>query len=170
MQAVKLGVGLAVAIGLQVAGAWLLPSAAPRVFDPFLVVVVLNALGGSSLGGFAGGSVAGLLHDAFSGRLFGFHGFADTIVGYAVARTAQRLDLAGPAAVLVVAALATLLQQAILVFLAYLFTELEPPAPLWVVLEALVNGTAGALFAIASSRARSVADSARRRRLSKIRL
>jgi len=167
--AVRFVLGLALALACHVVGTWLVPEL-PRFLDLFLVVAVLNALGGSSAGGLLGGAAAGLTHDALSGRLFGFHGFADTIVGYAAARAAQRLDLAGPGAVLVAVALATLLEEAILVLLALLFTAPEPPEPIWVVAEALVNGVAGALLFAAGSRFGVLRERARKRRMARIRL
>jgi rod shape-determining protein MreD len=167
--AARLVLGLALALAAHVVGSWLVPEL-PRFLDLFLVVAVLNALGGSSAGGLLGGAAAGLIHDSLSGRLYGLHGFADTIVGYAVARAAQRLDLGGPGAVLVAVALATLLEESILVLLALLFTAPEPPDPVWVVVEALANGTVGALLFLAGSRFGMLRERARRRRLTKIRL
>jgi rod shape-determining protein MreD len=169
VRVVKFVLGLGAALAVHAVGTRLVPDL-PRVLDLFLVVAVLNALGGSSVGGLLGGTAAGLAHDALSGRLYGLHGFADTIVGYAAARAAQRLDLAGPGAVLVAVALATLLEEAILVLLALLFTDPEPPEPFWVVIEALANGTVGALLFVAGSRFGAFRDSARKRRMAKIRL
>lgn len=169
MQAVRLVVALVLAVAFHSVGTWLLPEL-PRFLDLFLVVAVLNALGGSSLGGLLGGTAAGLTHDALSGRLFGLHGFADTITGYAVARAAQRLDLVGPGAVLVTVALATLFEEAVFVLLALLFTDPEPPDPIWVVVQALANAAAGTILYLLAGRARSLRERAERRRLSKIRL
>ncbi len=169
MRALRVVLGLALALGVHLVGIWLLPDL-PRVLDLFLVVVVLNALDASSLAGLAGGLGAGLVQDALSGRLYGLHGFADTIVGYAVARAGQRLDLKSPGAVLVTVALATLLQAATLVVLAYLFTDPEPPEPLWVLIEALANGVAGAVLLSLGGRFRDLREVSRRRRASRIRL
>lgn len=169
MAAVRFLVALALALAGHVVGAWLVPEL-PRVLDLFLVVTVLNALGGSSASGLLGGTAAGLTHDALSGRLFGLHGFADTLVGYAVARAAQRLDLAGPGAVLVTVALATLLEEAVLVLLAVLLTDPQPPDPLWVVVEALANGAVGTIAYLVATRFTAVRDRARKKRMSKIRL
>lgn len=161
--------GLAAALGLHVVGTWIAPEL-PRVLDLFLVVTVLNALSGSSAAGLFGGTAAGLTHDALSGRLYGLHGFADTIVGYAVARAAQRLDLAGPGAVMVTLVLATLLEEATLVLLAVLLTDPQPPEPVWVVVEALANGAVGTIAYIATTRVHALRDRARKKRMSKIRL
>ncbi len=169
MRALKLILGLAAALGAHLVGTWLVPDL-PRVLDLFLVVVVLNALDASSLSGLSVGLGVGLLQDGLSGRLYGLHGFADTIVGYAVARAGQRLDLTSPAAVLVTVALATLLQEATLVVLAYLFTDPEPPEPLWVLVQAVANGVAGALLVSLGGRIRNLREVSRRHRASKIRL
>ncbi len=169
MRALRLILGLAVALGVHLVGARLMPDL-PRVLDLFLVVVVLNALDATSLVGLSTGLGAGLVKDALSGRLYGLHGFADTMVGYAVARAGQRLDLASPGAVLVTVVLATLLQEATLVVLAYLFTDPEPPEPLWVLVEAVVNGVAGALLFSLAGRLRNLRETSRRRRASRIRL
>lgn len=169
MRVLKLGLALLFALAAHGVGTWLMPEL-PRFLDLFLVVTVLNALGGSSAGGLLGGTAAGLIHDALSGRLYGFHGFADTIVGYAVARAAQWLDLEGPGAVLVTVSLATLLEEAVLVLLALVFTAPEPPQPVWVIVEAVANGATGTLLYVVAGRARSLRERAERRRMSKIRL
>lgn len=169
MGAVRFALTLAAALAGHVVGAWLVPEL-PRVLDLFLVVTVLNALPGSSTAGLLGGTAAGLTHDALSGRLYGLHGFADTLVGYAVARAAQRLDLAGPGAVLVTLALATLLEEAVLVLVAVLLTDPQAPDPVWVVAEALVNGAVGTIAYVVGSRFHAVRDRARKKRMSKIRL
>lgn len=161
--------GLALALGVHAIGAWLTPEM-PRVLDLFLVVTVLNALPGSSAAGLLGGTAAGLTHDALSGRLYGLHGFADTLVGYAVARAAQRLDLAGPGAVLVTLALATLLEEAVLVLLALLLTDPQPPEPVWVMVEAVANAVVGTLAYLVATRFHALRDRARKKRMSKIRL
>lgn len=112
-----LGLGLAVvvhALALRVA-----PELSPA-FDLFVVVVVLQSLSRSSLAGLAAGLVVGMVQDALTGGLFGLYGFADTIIGYAVARASQRLVLEKAGGMFPVAATAAVVQQAIVVGLAYL--------------------------------------------------
>lgn len=170
MRALKVVLGLAAALLVHVIGVWAFP-ALPRYLDLFLVVAVLNALGGSSAAGLLGGTAAGLVHDTLSGRLYGFHGFADTIVGYAVARAAQRLDIARPGAVLVTVALATLLQQAVLIALAHLFTDPgEPPELVPVLVRAVADGAVAALLWSFTTRVRGARERVRRKRMAKIRL
>jgi rod shape-determining protein MreD len=169
VRALKVAAALLAALLVHVLGAWALPDL-PRYLDLFLVVAVVNALDGRSAAGLAGGLAAGLTRDVLSGRLYGLHGFADTIAGYAVARAAQRLDIRGPGAVLVTAGLATLLQQVVLLALAYLFTVPEPPEPFPVLVRSVANGTVAAAVWTLSTRWRRVRETVQRKRTSKIRL
>ncbi len=67
-------------------------------------------------------------------------------------------------------ALATLLEEAVLVLLAVLLTDPQPPDPLWVVVEALANGAVGTIAYLVATRFTAVRDRARKKRMSKIRL
>lgn len=169
MRALRFFLGLAAALLVHVVGVRILPEL-PRYLDLFLVVAALNGLSASSAAGLGGGAVAGLVHDTFSGRLYGLHGFADTIIGYAVARAAQRLDIARPGAVLVTVGLATLLQQAVLVALAHLFTEPEPPELFALLVRAVANGAVAAIVWAATTRVHGARERVRRKRMTKIRL
>jgi len=169
MRALKVLAALAGALVIHLLGTWALPEL-PRYLDLFLVVTVVNALDGRSAPGLAVGMAAGLTHDALSGRLYGLHGFADTIIGYAVARAAQRLDIRGPGAVLVTAGLATLVQQVVLLALAYLFSEPKPPEPIPLLVRAVADGAIAAVAWSVFARFATLRDTVRRRRTSKIRL
>ena len=68
MRSIRFAAGLALA-GLAYAGAVRVMPALAQAVDPFLVVVVLNALGGSSLAGLAGGLATRLAQDALTGGL-----------------------------------------------------------------------------------------------------
>jgi rod shape-determining protein MreD len=59
--------------------------------DVFLVLIVLEASRGDEVRGMAAGVVTGFAEDALSGALYGLHGFAGTVVGFAVARTSRRM-------------------------------------------------------------------------------
>ena len=85
MRSIRFAAGLVLAV-LAYAGAVRVMPGLAQAVDPFLVVAVLNALGGSSLAGFAGGLASGLVQDALTGGLFGLYGFANTLIGYAAAR------------------------------------------------------------------------------------
>jgi rod shape-determining protein MreD len=65
-------------------------------FDPYLVLVVYYSMGGNLVGAMAAGVIAGLVQDAFSGAIFGLHGFSLTFVGYLVAYINSWLVLRGP--------------------------------------------------------------------------
>lgn len=162
--------GMAAALGAH--SLWL--ALAPQLvlaFDPFLVVAVLSGLSGNSLGGLAGGTVAGFGRDTLSGRLYGLHGFADTIIGYATARTAQRMDLRQPGAVWIVTVLGTLVQQALLVCLSYvLLSRPEVAPPVWVPIQAIVNGFVAMLVWSLANRARGFQQRVERRRMDRLRL
>jgi rod shape-determining protein MreD len=170
VRALKVALGLAAALLVHVVGVWAFP-ALPRYLDLFLVVAALNALGGSSAAGLLGGAASGLVHDTLSGRLYGFHGFADTIAGYALARAAQRLDITRPGAVVLAVALVTLLQQAVLIALAHLFTDPgEPPELVPVLVRAVADGAVAALLWTLTRRVRGARERVRRKRMAKIRL
>lgn len=169
MRALKVLAALAGALVVHLLGAWAIPQL-PRYLDLFLVVTVVSALDGRSAPGLAVGMTAGMTHDTLSGRLYGLHGFADTIIGYAVARAAQRLDIRGSGAVLVTAALATLVQQVLLLALAYLFSEPRPPEPIALLVRAVANGGVAAVAWSVSSRVSALRETVRRKRTSKIRL
>lgn len=64
--------------------------------DLFLVLIVLEASRGDEVRGMLAGVVTGLAEDALSGALYGLHGFAGTVVGFAVARTSRRMASQDP--------------------------------------------------------------------------
>jgi rod shape-determining protein MreD len=173
VRALKLLAALLAAVLLHVAGVHLWPSF-PRSVDLLLVVVVLNALDGDSFAGLAGGLLAGLVHDALTGGLYGLYGFADTLVGYLTARAGQRLVIQRAAGVMVVVLLATLAQQGILALLvALLFSDQSAmpdlPALSWVVIKAVVDGLVGWALYVGSGRFGRLREARRRSRLSKLR-
>jgi rod shape-determining protein MreD len=64
--------------------------------DLFLVLIVLEASRGDEIRGMVAGVVTGFAEDALSGALYGLHGFAGTVVGFAVARTSRRMASQDP--------------------------------------------------------------------------
>jgi rod shape-determining protein MreD len=165
----KFVLGLLLAVFLHFVGARLWPDF-PRALDVFLVVTVLTAAGGSSLGGMLGGMVAGLANDALTASLYGRMGFVDTIIGYFTARLAQRLIFDRALVVLMVIAVATLAQQGLLLLLDYgLLGRVEPPDPLWWAFRSLAGGLLGGLAFVASGAAAESRDR-RRERVEKLRL
>ncbi len=168
--AVRLILGLAAALLVHLVGSHLFPDF-PRVMDVFLVVVALQALSGNSLAGLLVGLAAGLIHDTLTGGLYGLYGFADTIVGYGVARLAQRLVIQRATGVFGVVGLASVLQQAVLVGLTYLLLP-DPalPRPLWAGTKAVACGLAGmVIYAAIGSLTRNY-ETRRRSRMSRLRL
>lgn len=91
--------------------------------DPFLILVLFLSLECHPAWSLSQGMVAGLAYDAMSGGLFGLHGIANTIVGYASARLQQRFVVQGAFQVSLLFALATALQQALLAFLQFLLVR-----------------------------------------------
>lgn len=122
----------------------------PRAVDLFLVAVVLHALEGTPVSAMFAGLIAGLLTDALSGGLYGLHGFADTILGYASAFLAQRLVMRRLLSLLLLFSLAAAAQQAILLGLSLLLVS-SPGLPdlTWTLVRVATSGLVGtALFAI----------------------
>lgn len=162
------GLGLAVLahlVGIELFPLW------PRVFDVFLVVVVLAALDGETLPAIFVGMLVGLLHDTLTGGLYGLHGFADTIVGYATARLAQRLVIQRATGVLAVVGFASVLQQAIIVALTFMMLPDPPSAdPAWAGIQAGATGLLGMLVYVANGRWRASYESKRRSRMRRLRL
>ena len=142
-----------------------------QVVDVFLVLIVLNALSGSSLAGMLGGTAAGLAEDVLSGVVFGLHGFAGTIIGYAASRISHRLVLRRAAGVLLLVAAAVLVQAALLLGLsALVLPELLLPDPVWLLIRAAVSGVLGALLYVSVVSWRQGADVRRLRRTRRLKL
>lgn len=170
MPALKTLAVIVLAVLVHLAGVRMFPGFA-QVVDVFLVVVVLHALEGNSLSGLLVGLLVGLLHDSLTNGPFGLFGFADTIVGYGTARLAQRLVIQRATGVFAVVSFAAVLQQAVLVTLAFLLLP-DPslPDPLWAAVKAGVCGVIGMVAHIAGRRWRRTAESRRRSRMSRLRL
>lgn len=132
--------GLAAAVLVHLAGIRLFPEL-PLYVDLFIVVVTVRALEGRSLPGMLGGLLAGLAHDVLSGGPYGFYGFADTLVGYFVARAAQRVIGERLSIRTLVVMIAVLAQEAVLLGLeAALLGGPRLPDPLALVVKAGVAG------------------------------
>jgi len=170
MRAGRFAVGLVLAVVVHAAGVRIHPGFAQAV-DLFLVLVVLHALDGDSRAGLLGGLAAGSVHDALAGGLFGLYGFADTIIGYGVARLSQRLVIERPSGVLPVAAVAAVVQQAITVGLAMvLLPDPRLPDPVWLAVRAGTSGVLGTLLFALGRWWRGGADRRRQRKRERIQL
>jgi rod shape-determining protein MreD len=142
-----------------------------RTVDVFLVVVVLHALGGSSLSALLVGLVAGLLQDTLASGPFGLFGFADTIAGYVTARLAQRLVIQRATGVLAVVSFASALQQAVAVMLTLvLLPSPQLPSPFWVAVRAGVTGVLGMAVYVAMGNWRRSSEARRRGRMNRLRM
>jgi rod shape-determining protein MreD len=170
MTVIRYVAGLLIALLVHSAGVWAVPEFA-RAVDLFLVLTVLYGLRGHSLGGLSGVLAAGLAQDALTAGPFGLHGFANTVVGYGVARLTQRLVIERPSGVLLVTAAASLVQQAILASLVLLLLpNRELPEPAWIGLRALGCGVIATEVWIATQRWRTGAESRRLNRGKPLRL
>ena len=142
-----------------------------RYVDLFVVVLVLNALGGSSLSGMLGGFLVGLVADTVSGTFYGLHGVVGTVLGYSVARAAQMLTVQSRRIVWLIIVLAAALQQLLVAGLLFLVTGVpEVPEPFWMMVKSLVCGTLGIALMWLGRVARRRFLRARSSRVSKVRL
>jgi cell shape-determining protein MreD len=174
MRAAKLLASLAVAVLVHFLGTRLLPSFPQRV-DVFLVVVALSALDGLTLPAVVFGLLAGQVQDTLAGGTFGLFGFADTAVAYGMARLAQRLVIQRATGVFAVVSFASLLQQVIVVALAFLLLpnpSLPDPLPLLAqeAAKAAACGVLGMVVYNAVGRYRQAVEARRRGRMGRLRL
>jgi rod shape-determining protein MreD len=174
MRVVRLLAILALAVVAHLAATRLFPSFPLRV-DLVLVVVVLHALEGNSLSALLFGLLAGLAQDTLASGPFGLFGFADTAVAYATARLAQRLVIQRATGVFLVVSFASLLQQVVLVLLAFLLLPNPTlPEPLGILeqatLKALACGLLGMIIYALTGRLRRAFELSRRGRSGRLRL
>ena len=170
MELLKLLAALGLAVLVHLVGMRLFPDFG-LVIDVFLIVTALYGLGGNSLSGLLVGLLVGLLRDSLSSGPFGLFGFADTIVGYVTARLAQRLVIQRPTGVLAVVSFAAVLQQAIVVGLAFLLLPApETPSPLWAAVRAGACGLLGTAVYVVTGHWRRTSEARRRGRMSRLRL
>ena len=91
-----------------------LPATANLV-DLFVLLVVLNSLGGNSMRGLAGGLAVGLVQDMFSSSVYGLHSLACCVVGYGAARLSQRILTSQRVVALLLIATGVLVHQVIVI-------------------------------------------------------
>lgn len=170
MRTARFVAALFAVVVLHSLGTRLVPEFA-RSVDLFLVLTVLWALGGDSLSALLAGLAAGLTHDVLTSGLFALHGFVDTAAGYAVARAAQRLVVERASSVVLLAGVASLLQQVLLAALVLvLLPQPELPEPLWIGVQSAVNGALAGLVFMASGRLRDSVTARRQGRSKKLHL
>lgn len=141
----------------------------PRAFDLFLVVLVRQALDGSTFAGLLAGILVGAVEDVFSGRAYGFYGCADTVVGYLTAVVAQRVVIQRATGVMLAFFAALIAQQAILLLLTLLVLP-GAGAPLvpWILLSAATTAFLGGAWHVLGAQWRGRYDSWRRNRGSRL--
>lgn len=170
MRVLKFFAALGLAIMVHLIGVKIDPGFA-RAVDVFVVLIALHALEGNSLSALFAGLLVGLVHDTLTGGLFGFYGFAGTIVGYGTARLSQRLVIQRPTGVLAVVSFAAALEQAIVVGLAFLLIADPPlPDPLWIAIQSGACGVLGMIVYVVTGHWRRNAEARRRNRMSRLRL
>jgi rod shape-determining protein MreD len=170
MRFLRFATALLAVVLLHVLGVWLIPEFA-RVMDLFLVLTVLYAMGGDTLSGMFVGLVAGLCHDVLTGGLFALHGFADTLVGYGLARLAQRLVIDQVSGAFLVAGVAAAVQQVLLAGLVLMLLPApELPEPVWIAIRAAATGAAAAAVLLASRNLREGLAEHRHRRAQRLHL
>jgi rod shape-determining protein MreD len=141
--------GLALAGLLHLAGTRVTPYF-PLAIDLFLLTAILEARHGRPLGGMLAGLAAGLAADGLSGGPYGLFGFADTAVGFGVARAAQQLVVQRTTSLAAIFAAGAAAQQAILAALSLVFRpEGELPGFEWL----LARVASTALLGLAWTRA-----------------
>ncbi len=169
MRILEFLVGLLVATGVHFAGERLVAGLSSYL-DPFLLVVLFVGLTGRPASGLAGGLVAGWAADAATGGLFGLHGFADTLLGYATAVASQKLVIQRSSGVFLLFAGGAALQQLVLVALSLL---LLPggfvPGPLAPGVKLLLTGAVGAIGFLLAGRMKLWLGTWRRNRTAKLR-
>jgi rod shape-determining protein MreD len=143
----------------------------PLALDLMLLVVVFNALDGSTLSGMFGGLAAGWATDALAGSTFGIFGLVNTIVGYGAAYAVQRVVIQRMTGAALFFAVASLCQQGLLLGLAaLLLPSPEIPAYHWFLIKAAATGVVGALLFHARQGLANQVDLWRHTRKTRIRL
>lgn len=169
MRALRFLAALGVASLVHFIGMQILPWFS-LAFDFFLVILVFHALDGSTLAGMLGGCAAGLITDALTGGPFGLFGFADTVVGYGTAATAQRLVIQRPSSSLLVFCLAAAAQQVVVLALTtMLVSSIDAPDIRWVAVKVTSSGILGLALYLARRRLQTRMEVWRRSRTAKIR-
>lgn len=174
MRLAKLLAGFVLALAVHLVGTRLVPGFS-RWMDVFLVAVALFALAGNSLSALLVGLAVGLVEDSLANGPLGLFGFADTLVAYGTARLAQRLVIQRSTGVLLVVSFASLLQQAVLVLLAFMLLpnpSLDSPfgLALHAALKAGACGLAGMISWGAARHWSRTAETRRRGRMGRLRL
>jgi len=141
-----------------------------RAVNLFLVILVREAAEGNTLWGLFAGVVVGAIEDTFSGRLYGLHGCADTLVGYGIALIAQRVVIERTAGVMFTYLSAAVAQQIfLLVLVALMLPRGGAPEIPWILARAGVVALLGGLVHVLTHQWRRRYEGWRRNRGSRLR-
>lgn len=169
MRVLRFVVALLAVVALHALGVRLFAGFAVYV-DLFLVLTVAWAFGTSPLTGLLAGLFAGLAADAFSGGLYGLHGFANTLVGYMTAVAVLNLAKLNTSGAAIVYALASAGQQLAVVVLAFLMLpNPEPPEPVAVLWKVGISAVLGVAVFLSQRHLARLSGKWRRSRESKLR-
>ena len=134
-------------LGLRIHGSFV------TLVDPFLILAVYHSLRHRPLGSAIGGSSAGLVQDALTGRLYGLHGFANTAVAYSVSWVRQRFVIQQPTQVGILCFLAAGFQGLLLTLLqASMVAGGDLPEPSDTLLRMVMTGILGAFVFVTAER------------------
>ena len=145
MIVLRIAIALLVALGLHLVGTWIWPGF-PLILDPFLVVIVYFGLRLGLVPAQLLGLTGGLILDGISGAPWGLHGFAGTLIGFGVSLAARRVVVGQRGVRILLFAVASAVQLAVLAGLLLLVSSRPQLPPVgWSLLRVLLTAAAGAL-------------------------
>jgi rod shape-determining protein MreD len=137
MRLAKLALAIIAALLVELLAGQLHPQAA-RTLEPFVVLVVLFAVGANPALALIVGCLVGLTEDAVFGPLRGLHGFSGTLIAYMAAMIARQIEVQSTAMVAMVALVAVPLRTVIEASLLRLLLSNPPaPQPFWIGVQAV---------------------------------
>lgn len=152
MRLLKYLLGLALAVAIHLVGVRISPLV-PLVLDPILILVLYHSLVSRRGPDIVGAAVAGLVHDALTGGVYGQLGFVDTVTAYVCSRSRRHLVILQPWRLGLFFALMALLQQTVLAAIRLLLLGGVEQLPPWsVAAKMATTGIFGALAFVAAGR------------------
>ncbi len=148
MRVLRFAVALLVVLVVHLLLVRVAPQAA-RAVDLFVLVLVYFAMTASSAGGLLLGTAAGLTQDIALGSPLGLNGFAGTLAGYVVSRTARQIESTQMSVASVFFAVGVAVHEAARSLLVYLLVEAaNPPSLIWVGVRVLSAAVLGLLLLV----------------------
>jgi rod shape-determining protein MreD len=160
MRLLRFLLALAAVALVHIAGVRLSP-VVPLLVDPILVLILYHSLVSPRGWDIVGASVAGLVHDALTGGVYGQLGLVDTITAYVCSRSRRHLVLLRSWRLGLFFSLLALLQQMLLAAVRFLLLDGVEMMPWWSVAAKMV--TTGVLGALAFIIGGGLARRAKRR-------